>query len=78
MASPPGDPGFHLRVTKDGWIVLDCRACGKPVCAATHMDLGDWGWWAAEHWRKHHPHGVADNAGEDYQCPRCEESENRG
>ena len=66
--SMPDDAAFHLRLSADGWIMMDCEACQRPLVAATHMDL--WGWIrkAEEHYRSCHADGMPETG---YVCPRC-------
>lgn len=63
---------FHLTLTLDGWIVLRCVPCQKPLLAATHLDLYDWYRKAAEHEARDHPDGFTDDGTDlDAGCARC-------
>lgn len=64
---------FHVRITGTGWITMDCKACGKPVMSATHMDLWDLENWASRHQQNHHPDGMPETA--RYTCPLTGEDE---
>ncbi len=61
----PDDAEYHLRLSSDGWIIMDCGRCNKPVMAATHMDIHDWVWKAERHYKTCRP------LAEEYSCPRC-------
>lgn len=65
---------FHLRITGNGWITMDCKACNRPVISATHMDLWDFERAAAGHQEgKHRTTGMPEDTA--YKCPLTGEVE---
>lgn len=64
---------FHLRLTKNGWIAMDCMGCGSMVYAATHLDLLNWAYNARRHLFHKHPGGMDPEY--VYKCPLTSEDE---